>query len=49
MQKTLIGVLILAISVVYVSFAWAGGDKVRGENGEGEVNQVSFDNQGRQN
>lgn len=45
------GSLIVAsvISVICFSTAIAGGDKVRGEEGQGSVNQVSFDNQGRQN
>ncbi len=35
---TLLGVI--ALSIAIASPVYAGGDQVRGENGQGEVNQV---------
>ena len=41
MKKVLLAVLVvLALSAIVVSPAFAGGDQVRGENGQGTVNQV---------
>jgi len=41
MKKLIITFLcVLALSIALASPVFAGGDKVRGENGEGEVNQV---------
>lgn len=34
--------MFLFLSVINVPFALAGGDKVRGENGKGSVNQVQI-------
>ncbi len=49
MKHTWSVIAAVVISVICFSTAIAGGDKVRGEEGQGSVNQVSFDNQGRQN
>ncbi|MBN1688052.1 MAG: hypothetical protein JW893_03035 [Candidatus Omnitrophica bacterium] len=42
----------LAFALIFLStavaLAWAGGDKVRGEKGLGEVNQVGFNSQDNQ-
>lgn len=35
-----IGLLVVALLAVTTSTAFAAGDKVRGENGQGDVNQV---------
>jgi hypothetical protein len=44
MRKTLF-VLLLAVALVISasSIAFAGGDKVRGDKGQGEVNQVQVE------
>ena len=48
-MKKLIAVLFTLMFVsVCTSPAWAAGDKVRGEKGQGEVNQVDADSQGNQ-
>jgi hypothetical protein len=48
-MKKVMAVLFAAILLgVSMSPAWAGGDKVRGERGEGETNQVDADSQGNQ-
>jgi hypothetical protein len=49
MKRACIGFAILALLAVSLTSAFAGGDKVRGENGQGDVNQVNFDAQGNQN
>ncbi len=49
MKRIFLGVVVLVLSVIAVSSVWAGGDKVRGEEGQGAVNQVDFNNQGKQN
>ena len=44
--------LAVLFTVMFVSLAlspaWAGGDKVRGDRGQGETNQVDADSQGNQ-
>jgi len=45
----LVSFAVLVVLFVAATSVWAGGDKVRGEKGQGEVNQVNFDNQGNQN
>ncbi len=41
MKKLLLAFLVvLALSISLVSPVFAGGDQVRGENGQGDVNQV---------
>jgi len=41
MKKILFAVLaVVVLTLCVASPAFAGGDKVRGENGQGEVNQV---------
>ena len=43
MKKTILVILVVvALMVVTTSTAFAGGDKVRGEKGEGSVNQVQI-------
>ncbi len=43
MRKTIMVILIVvALMVVTTSTAFAGGDKVRGDKGEGSVNQVQI-------
>jgi hypothetical protein len=43
MKKTFYLFLVLVIlAVVFASTAMAGGDKVRGENGQGSVSQVQI-------
>jgi len=49
MKCVFAGFVMLAILAVTAVPAWAGGDKVRGEKGNGAVNQVDFNNQGKQN
>ena len=49
MKRLLVGFMTLAFLAIVASPALAGGDKVRGEKGEGEVNQVNSDAQGNQN
>lgn len=49
MKRMFLGLAVLALLAVSVASAFAGGDKVRGEKGEGEVNQVNSDAQGNQN
>ena len=49
MKRVFTGFIMLAILAVTAVPAWAGGDKVRGEEGSGAVNQVDFNNQGKQN
>ncbi len=49
MKRAVFIVAVLFLLAVSVTTVWAGGDKVRGDNGEGDVNQVSFDNQDNQN
>ncbi len=49
MRRIVAGLAVAALLAAMVSPVWAGGDKVRGEKGEGEVNQVNFDNQDNQN
>ncbi len=45
MKKTiLVSLVVVALMVVTTSTAFAGGDKVRGEKGEGSVNQVQIQN-----
>ena len=39
-KVALVLVVVVAIAVSMTSSALAGGDKVRGENGQGAVNQV---------
>jgi len=41
MKKALLTILgVITLSAVIASPVFAGGDQVRGENGQGEVNQV---------
>ncbi len=41
MRKTFASLLIVALLILATAVpAWAGGDQVRGENGQGSVNQV---------
>ncbi len=41
MRKTFASLLIVALLIIATAVpAWAGGDQVRGENGQGSVNQV---------
>ena len=41
MKKVFLALLvILALSISLASSVFAGGDQVRGENGQGDVNQV---------
>lgn len=49
MKRMFLGLAVLAFLAMFVTSAFAGGDKVRGEKGEGAVNQVNFDAQGNQN
>lgn len=49
MKRLMAGFATMFFLAIAVSPALAGGDKVRGEKGEGEVNQVNFDAQGNQN
>lgn len=49
MKRILAAVMIMGLFLVMTVPAFAGGDKVRGEKGQGEVNQNNFDNQGNQN
>jgi len=49
MRKMVLIASIFFLFTVSITSAWAGGDKVRGEEGDGEVNQVNFNNQDKQN
>lgn len=41
MRKTFASLLIVALLIIATAVpAWAGGDQVRGEEGQGAVNQV---------
>ncbi len=41
MRKTFASLLIVALLIIATAVpAWADGDQVRGENGQGSVNQV---------
>ncbi len=41
MRKTFASLLIVALLIIATAVpAWAGGDQVRGENGQGSVNQL---------
>jgi len=41
-MKRIVSIILVvaALSILVASPAFAGGDKVRGENGQGDVNQV---------
>ena len=48
-MKKMLAVLFAVMFVCgSMSPAWAGGDKVRGDKGQGETNQVDADSQGNQ-
>ncbi len=49
MKRILVAMLVAGLFLTLTAPAFAGGDKVRGEKGQGEVNQNNFDNQGNQN
>jgi len=45
MRKTFASLLIIALLIIATALpALAGGDQVRGENGQGSVNQVQVQN-----
>lgn len=45
MKKTFVHVLIVGLLLLITAMpAYAGGDQVRGENGQGTVNQVQVQN-----
>ena len=39
-NKLIVLIIVVTLLLTSISTAFAGGDKVRGENGQGEVNQV---------
>ncbi len=49
MKRLFLSLFVVVCLTVFTTSLFAGGDKVRGENGEGEVNQVNFNAQGNQN
>ncbi|MBU9888378.1 MAG: hypothetical protein KTQ49_00730 [Candidatus Omnitrophica bacterium] len=49
MKRYIAAVFALLCFCSTIAPAWAGGDKVRGDLGQGAVNQVNSDKQGRQN
>ena len=44
MKKVTMALLAALLFALAVSTAWAGGGQVRGENGQGAVNQVQVQN-----
>ena len=45
MKKTILTLmLVIVLTLCLASPAFAGGDKVRGDNGQGSVNQVQVEN-----
>ena len=48
MKKILAALFAIVLSGAVLSPAWAEGDKVRGERGQGETRQVGADSQGNQ-
>ncbi len=49
MKKMIVLIVTAAFVVSAIGLAWAGGDKVRGDEGLGAVNQVGFNAQDNQN
>jgi hypothetical protein len=48
MKKVMAVLFAVLLAGVSMSPAWAGGDEVRGDNGQGDTNQVDADSQGNQ-
>lgn len=48
MKKSIMFCMVLVFFGMAVVSAWASGDKMRGDNGQGNVNQNDADSQGNQ-